>query len=118
MIRCRACGAPITRRAWAIRVRDAHEHTVFNPAGLVFRIGCFVEAPGVRPFGPRSTAFSWFPGHAWMVSACAGCGCHLGWLFLAEPSAPGAPARPPVFHGLVLDRLVEGAGDSPSTPSA
>jgi len=109
VIRCRACGEPVTRRTWAISVRGGHEHTVFNPAGLVFHIGCFREAPGIHPFGPRSTEFSWFPGHAWTVGACAGCGRHLGWLFLVVPGeGPDAEDAPPVFHGLILDRLMEG----------
>jgi len=113
VIRCRACGEPVTRRAWSINVRDGHEHTVFNPAGVVFHIGCFEDAPGVRPFGPPSTAFTWFPGYAWRVGACAGCGGHLGWLYQAEPNAAAAPPDPPIFFGLILDRLVEDADDGP-----
>ncbi len=118
VIRCRACGEPITRRAWAIRVRDGHEHTVFNPAGLVFHIGCFAEAPGAWAFGPRSTVFTWFPGYAWTVTACAGCGRHLGWLYLRESGAAGSATGPPAFHGLILDRLAEGAGEEGPSPPA
>ncbi|WP_299435935.1 cereblon family protein [uncultured Rhodospira sp.] len=101
---CRACGAEVTTPAQAISVRDAHEHHVFNPAGVLFRIGCFAEAPGVRPVGPRSDQFTWFPGHTWTVTVCAACGRHLGWLF-RPVSGSGA------FHALILDRLVETGGE-------
>ena len=42
--------------------------------------------------------FSWFPGYAWMVGVCRGCGEHLGWLFVSADSR---------FHGLIADRLAE-----------
>ena len=45
-IYCAGCGHLVTRGRWRISRRDAHEHTVFNPAGRLFTIVCFGEAPG------------------------------------------------------------------------
>lgn len=44
--------------------------------------------------------WTWFPGRAWRIALCRGCGVHLGWSFEKE-------AMPP-FFGLVKDRLVAG----------
>jgi hypothetical protein len=106
---CRACGTLVTWRDRAIVVREAHAHHVFNPAGVLFHIGCFDDAPGAVPVGPASDLFSWFPGFAWTVTVCAGCRGHLGWLFSGGPS----PAR---FHGLILDRLTDGPDPSGPAP--
>lgn len=95
---CAACGALVTLGRWRVWVQEDHEHTFFNPAGQVFRIGCFREAPGARPVGPPSSEFSWFRGYRWQVAVCGGCRAHLGWLF----TGAGAP---PAFFGLILERL-------------
>ncbi|KAA5606471.1 hypothetical protein F1188_06295 [Roseospira marina] len=106
---CRACGALVTWPAEAIVVRGAHDHRVFNPAGVVFHIGCFERAPGAHPLGPHSTVFSWFPSYAWTVALCARCRAHLGWRF----TGAGAPS---VFHALILDRLVAGPDPADTGP--
>jgi hypothetical protein len=98
-ILCRGCGAPITSREAALEVDGAHEHTFFNPAGIVYRIGCFARAGGCVDTGAWTDEFAWFPGHQWRFSLCAGCGAHLGWQF---GSAAGAE-----FWGLILERLEE-----------
>lgn len=98
---CRACGLPITRASVAIPKNGAHEHTFFNPAGIVFLLGCFARAPGCLVHGPPSTEFSWFTGHCWQFATCAGCLGHLGWFFSGAEDS---------FFGLILDRLVEGSG--------
>lgn len=77
-----------------------------NPAGFVFRIGCFAEAIGCVVVGPDNLDYPWFTGHAWRYAHCAGCGHLLGWHFRAPPD----PAAPP-FFGLILERLREGPGD-------
>lgn len=84
----------------------AHERSVFNPAGLVFRIGCFREAPGVAEFGPTTTEFTWFRGYAWSIGLCRSCGVHLGWRYEGS-------LEPAVFFGLVKAQLVveEGPAD-------
>jgi len=78
---CAACGQSMTRQRWAVSRRDAHEHTVFNPAGKLFTIRCFADAPGVELHGDPSSDFTWFPKYRWIVAACRGCGVHIGWRF-------------------------------------
>lgn len=69
-----------------------------NPSGLRFDVACFSIAPGCMPEGERSSVWTWFPGRAWQVALCKGCGSHVGWSFHADGLAP--------FHGLVRDRIV------------
>jgi hypothetical protein len=81
-------------------MNGAHEHVVFNPAGIVFRIVCFAKAPGTLDIGPASDQFSWFKGYDWRLCLCGSCRTHLGWTY--------AGAVPPAgFHGLIRPRLVE-----------
>ncbi len=95
---CAACGHPVTRERWRIAVNGAHEHVVFNPAGRLFRIGCFAVADGAAAVGAASDAFTWFKGFMWRIALCAGCGAHLGWRY----SSGGALAD---FFGLILGML-------------
>jgi hypothetical protein len=95
---CALCATPITTSADRIEVDGGHEHFEVNPHGVAFRFGCFASAANLVPVTPPERAWSWFPGYAWRVVACAGCGSHLGWLFLAETQR---------FHGLLLDALIE-----------
>lgn len=104
VLACRACGHTITTSAERTERDGAHAHVFFNPAGILFRIGCFVEAPGCRGIGPFETDFTWFAAHAWQVVVCRGCGAHLGWFFAGATR----------FFGLVLDRLVETGPASPT----
>ncbi len=95
---CVQCGNLVTMGRWRISVNGDHQHTVFNPAGMLFEVLCFKEAPGVRAFGPRSGEFTWFPGTIWQVALCRSCRLQLGWQYTGA-------ARPPVFFGLILPRL-------------
>ncbi|MFH1812033.1 MAG: cereblon family protein [Pseudomonadota bacterium] len=85
----------ITNSRAAIEVQGSHAHHVFNPAGVLFEIGCFAQAPGCSPVGSPSTEFTWFAGHSWRIVVCASCGQHLGWMFTREA----------VFFGLISNRL-------------
>lgn len=98
---CAACGRLVTSRAAAIEVAGDHEHTFVNPAGFVYKIGCFGEAT-CRAEGPTSSHWSWFPGYHWQVVLCAGCGVQLGWIFRSTPHT---------FYGLVLERLAEASDE-------
>jgi len=57
-LRCRTCGYAITRERDRIRVRDSHEHRCTNPHGIVYRIGCFREAPGVMETGAETLKYT------------------------------------------------------------
>ncbi|MEQ8441932.1 MAG: cereblon family protein [Alphaproteobacteria bacterium] len=78
---CAACGAPVTRERFAVSERGDHEHTVFNPAGRLFTIRCFSDAPGAVTVGRPTMEFTWFPGCAWQLAACDACAAHLGWFY-------------------------------------
>jgi hypothetical protein len=47
--------------------------------------------------GPPSLEFTWFAGHSWRITICAGCLTHIGWFF----SASGGQG----FFGLIPDKL-------------
>lgn len=96
---CRHCRALVTTRGEAIEVEGRHQHTFFNPSGLLFEIGCFALAPGCLVSGAPTSEFAWFKGTRWQYSSCSGCGAHLGWRFLT--SGGGA------FFGLISNRLIE-----------
>lgn len=94
---CKTCGTVITRQEYGIEVNGAHRHTFMNPAGVVFRIGCFSEAGGCYVMGAPTTEYTWFAGYAWRYIVCAGCLSHLGWHYRAGEGG---------FFGLILDQLV------------
>ena len=96
---CANCGHLVTLGRWRMAMNGAHEHTVFNPAGVVFTLHCFRDALGIRMIGPFSEEFSWFKGYAWQITLCAGCGTHVGWRYAGEAEEPRG------FFGFVKDRL-------------
>lgn len=95
---CAACRAEVTRGRWEMAMDGAHERVFFNPAGQVFRIRCFREAPGAQDASAPSSRFTWFRGYAWRVATCLGCSAHLGWRYEGK----GAPA---IFYGLIKSAL-------------
>ena len=95
---CAGCLHAITTTDARIEMSGGHAHTFANPHGFVFQIGCFAVAPGCDEASAPSTEFSWFPGYAWQVALCRGCGAHLGWLFRSGDSR---------FHALIVDRLAQ-----------
>jgi len=96
VIICRACRHAITTGDQRLEVSGSHRHTFFNPAGIVYEIGCFARAAGCSLAGETSGEFSWFPGYLWRIAICGGCGTHLGWRFQSADSA---------FYGLILPKL-------------
>ncbi len=93
---CRACGRIITGRDQQILINGSHSHTFFNPAGIVYELGCFREACGCMTVGEATAEFTWFSGHAWRFALCLSCDTHLGWFFeMGEHS----------FYGLILIAL-------------
>jgi ribosomal protein L32 len=98
-ILCKECGHRLTSHDHAMEVEGKHRHTFFNPAGVLFEIGCFSDAAGAEVWGVPTTEFAWFAGFAWRFANCAGCRTHIGWQFLS-----GADR---FFYGLVLSRLID-----------
>ena len=94
---CAGCGHLVTRSRWAVARNGDHQHTVFNPAGVVFTIRCFNEAPGVAAKGTPTDEFTWFKGYDWQLVHCLGCGAHLGWQYSGDE----------VFFGLIKPKLTE-----------
>lgn len=100
-ILCAACQAFICSSGSRRTVSGSFEHIQANPAGVVYRIGCFSRAPGCILVGTPSGYWSWFKGYNWQIEVCRQCSSHLGWLFTSAESS---------FHGLILDNLVEEEG--------
>jgi hypothetical protein len=97
VINCAMCGHLVTRGRWRLDI-DGHEHVFFNPAGRVFRVLCFREAPGAADQGDPTGEFTWFKGYKWNFAHCRGCNAHLGWRFTGT-------VAPPVFFGLIKGKL-------------
>jgi len=94
---CRNCRHPITAVKSLSSVDGSRTHTFFNPAGIVFEVICFSQAPGCVVHGPTSTEFSWFSGFTWRLAFCGNCFTHLGWFFESRDS---------FFFGLILKKLI------------
>lgn len=93
---CAECGHEITSHRHKFSKDGGFEHSFVNPAGIMYRVGCFREAPGVGPTGRESDEFSWFDGYTWQVVVCKDCMTHLGWSYWSDEDS---------FYGLILPRL-------------
>lgn len=102
IVRCAACAGRITRQDAAASRNGGHSHVFCNPAGLVFQLLVYRDAPGCVALDPPSLEFTWFHGYWWRVAACRVCAAHLGWRF--------DDAVADVFFGLIADRIVAGPG--------
>ena len=97
-IYCRACGRVVTSRDRKIEVQGSHTHTFFNPAGIVFELGCYSLAPGCQRAGVATSNFTWFAGYSWRYALCRQCRGHLGWFFATAGNS---------FFGLIPANLIE-----------
>lgn len=95
-LQCLHCNHNVTRVSAGLDVNGKHEHSFINPAGVIYRIGCFGHAPGVIEVGEASGHFTWFAGYVWRIALCARCERHLGWGFHSSEAN---------FFGLVLAEL-------------
>ena len=95
---CNACGGLVADGRAKTVVGGAFAHSFINPAGMIFRVGCFAEAPGARATGEASEHWSWFAGFKWQAGLCVACGRHLGWFFTGGERG---------FVALILDAVSE-----------
>lgn len=95
---CRTCGQPVARLRDRISVGGKHVHALFNPAGILFEVGCFAQAPGCRFEGEFTRDFTWFAGYAWRFAMCLRCAAHLGWEYRGAGDG---------FAGLIMAELRE-----------
>ena len=98
ILRCKQCEAGIAKDIDRVTRGGKHQHTFFNPAGIVYEIGCFQKATGCQVEGEMSREFSWFADYSWQIGFCRSCTNHLGWFFSSGDDT---------FYGLILNRLKE-----------
>ncbi len=91
-VRCGSCGHALARESDRVPLETT---TFVNPAGVVFTLAAFREAPGCAVEGEPTSYWTWFPGHSWQFAFCGACGTHLGWAF------SGASR----FFGLLVERV-------------
>jgi hypothetical protein len=94
---CHRCRKIITSQDQAIEVDGEHQHTFFNPAGIVYELLCFKNAPGCLIYGDPTVEFTWFKSHTWQFCLCGGCLTHLGWFFQSDSAS---------FYGLIKQNLL------------
>lgn len=94
---CRSCGHPVTYPDQQISIDGAFQHTLFNPQGTVFEVGCFRTASGCIAIGKPTDEFTWFSGFRWCICLCGKCHAHLGWQYRSGQGS--------FFFGLILDKL-------------
>lgn len=81
VLRCARCDHALTRDDARVARGGAHRHTRLNPFGFVHDFGCFAPAEGCVVVGPSTEEHTWFPGYAWTMAHCGGCGAHVGWRY-------------------------------------
>lgn len=96
LLYCAYCLNLITSGDQRIRI-GSHEHTFSNPAGIMFRIGCFQNAQGSVTHGIPIEEFTWFKGFQWCMAHCSGCLKHIGWQYTRSGQEG--------FWGLILNML-------------
>jgi len=95
-IRCRNCHYKVALLSAKININNAENHIFENPAGIIYRVVCFSNAPGTINISDYTGENSWFHGYLWSISLCRSCNNHLGWHY---DSGSGD------FFGLIADRL-------------
>ena len=73
-----------------------------NSGGIIHETVTLYKAQGLAlSRGGPTSEYSWFPGYAWTIVTCEGCGIHMGWRFTAENNS----LRPKAFWGLTRKNL-------------
>ncbi len=89
-LRCRRCGVDFASPS---DVFPGSRSLHVNPGGWLHEIVTVVAARNLAVLGQPTVQDTWFPGYAWDIASCAGCGAHIGWRFEGARS-------PPSFWGL------------------
>jgi hypothetical protein len=101
VLRCAACGLDVADASAVFAAAPGGPVQAFvNPSGFVWEILTLREVRHLAAVGPSSRFFTWFPGYAWRVALCLGCGRHLGWAW--EAVAGGEPVS---FWGLIRSEI-------------
>ena len=95
-LNCVYCRWMVTTEKEAIEVNGRHNHTFFNPMGIVFELRCFAKAEGCGVRGFPTHEFTWFAGYDWSFAHCTRCIAHLGWLYRSADHS---------FFGLIGNKL-------------
>lgn len=107
---CAACSSPLASVVDICRVLDRPPRTTYvNPHGLLCPILTLSEVSGLEPGEITSTENTWFEGYAWTPVSCGACDLFLGWRFEAV-----AGGRPPIFFGLLEERLITRPAEGPA----
>jgi filamentous hemagglutinin family protein len=97
-ILCRSCKNKISSIDEMIEVNGHHRHAFKNPVGIIYQIGCYLNAKGCLVLGNPTDEYTWFPGFQWSLALCSQCFSHLGWFFQSSSDS---------FFGLILENLVD-----------
>ena len=85
-IRCRRCREALAPRSARIELSP---DTFVSPEGLVFELLGVRVAPGCTAVGTPTHSWTWFPGCAWQVALCRGCGAQVGWTYSGASTFAG-----------------------------
>ena len=84
---CVNCGVEIASKSDVYTVPGAEGTTgaYVNPQGYVHQTVTLRSASNIMLMGSPEARDSWFPGFAWTIAYCSGCGNHMGWRFTPVP---------------------------------
>jgi len=101
---CSTCRAPLGKHTDIVPMnKEGLQAAYCNPAGAIHETVTLYHAKNiVLNREPPSTVCSWFPGYAWTIASCKGCGFHVGWLF----TATNEDLKPRRFWGLTRRSLI------------
>lgn len=99
---CLQCSLAVSTSDRIIEIDGRRRHRFVNPMGIPFDFMTFMSCPGAAPVGPPTAEHTWFPGYAWRLALCHGCGSHLGWHYSREVPTQG----PSEFWGILTAHVL------------
>jgi len=94
--RCRNCHYKIALISDKTQINHVDNHIFKNPAGIFYRVVCFLNAPGTINITDYINENTWFEGYMWSITLCRSCNNHIGWHYSSGIDE---------FYGLIADRL-------------